>query len=247
MKENKYNDEIFFNKYSQMERSKNGLSASAEWHEVKKLLPDLKDKNILDLGCGYGWHCRYFSENNASSIIGIDISNKMLKKALEINNLDNIVYINTPIEEIYFPEDSFDIVISSLVLHYIEDLDMIFSNINIFLKDKGNFIFSIEHPVFTAYGNQDWFYNENGEKLHWPVDNYFINGKRETIFLGEKIIKYHRSLTNVIQLLIKNNFNIVNIVEPAPSDEMLELFPDLIYEFKRPMMLIISAENKKSL
>lgn len=55
MKENKYDNENFFIKYSQMERSKKGLQGAGEWHELKKILPDFQDKTVLDLGCGYGW------------------------------------------------------------------------------------------------------------------------------------------------------------------------------------------------
>ena len=54
MKENKYDDEIFFEKYSQMDRSKKGLTGAGEWHELKKMLPDFKGKKVLDLGCGFG-------------------------------------------------------------------------------------------------------------------------------------------------------------------------------------------------
>lgn len=81
MKQNKYDDDIFFNKYSNMSRSKNGLEGAGEWHELKKMLPNFKDKRVLDLGCGFGWHCRYAVENDAKSVIGIDISQKMLSEA----------------------------------------------------------------------------------------------------------------------------------------------------------------------
>ena len=56
MKENKYDNNIFFEKYSQMERSKEGLAAAGEWETLKSILPDLKGTRMLDLGCGYGWH-----------------------------------------------------------------------------------------------------------------------------------------------------------------------------------------------
>ena len=46
---------------------------------LKKLLPDFKDKRVLDLGCGYGWHCIYAMEHGASSVVGVDISHKMLE------------------------------------------------------------------------------------------------------------------------------------------------------------------------
>ncbi len=63
-----------------MDRSKNGLEgAGGEWHELKNMLPDFKDKRVLDLGCGFGWHCRYAVENGARSVIGIDISQKNVK------------------------------------------------------------------------------------------------------------------------------------------------------------------------
>ena len=59
MKENKYDDLLFFQKYSQMGRSQNGLDGAGEWHKLKKMLPDFSGKTVLDLGCGYGWHCKY--------------------------------------------------------------------------------------------------------------------------------------------------------------------------------------------
>ena len=79
MKENKYDNENFFIKYSQMERSKKGLQGAGEWHELKKILPDFQDKTVLDLGCGYGWHCKYVIDNGARYVLGIDISKKCWK------------------------------------------------------------------------------------------------------------------------------------------------------------------------
>ena len=79
MKENKYDDDIFFQKYSQMSRSQQGLAGAGEWETLRKLLPDFKDKRVLDLGCGYGWHCIYAMEHGASSVVGVDISHKMLE------------------------------------------------------------------------------------------------------------------------------------------------------------------------
>ena len=54
MKENKYDDERFFQKYSQMLRSQKGLQGAGEWSELQKILPDFNGKQVLDLGCGYG-------------------------------------------------------------------------------------------------------------------------------------------------------------------------------------------------
>ena len=65
MKENKYDDPAFFNQYKSMARSQGGLAAAGEWHELKKLLPDFNGKRVLDLGCGFGWHCRYAVEHGA--------------------------------------------------------------------------------------------------------------------------------------------------------------------------------------
>lgn len=77
MKQNKYDEDAFFQNYSKMERSVRGLDAPGEWHEPQTLLPDLKDKRVLDLGCGFGWHCRYAREQQANSVIGIDLSEKI--------------------------------------------------------------------------------------------------------------------------------------------------------------------------
>lgn len=243
MKENKYDNEVFFEKYLEMPRSKEGLMAAGEWHELKKMMPDFKDKRVLDLGCGFGWHCIYAASNGARSVVGVDISKKMLEVAKSKTDSELIKYICMPMEDIDFEEDSFDVVISSLALHYVKSFEDVLSKIKKCLVKGGDFVFSVEHPAFTAEGNQEWYYDNDGNKLHWPVDNYYKEGIRRANFLGEEVIKYHKTLTTYINSLIKMGFEITGVVEPMPEKRLLDAVPGMKDELRRPMMLLISARK----
>lgn len=240
---NIYDHPAFFDKYSQMNRSKEGLAGAGEWETLKKVMPDFTDKTVLDLGCGYGWHCNYAIEHGAKSVIGIDQSEKMLEIAKEKFNSPKIIYMKNNIEAIHFPKSSFDIVISSLALHYVKNYDRLIQELKDIMKPRGQLIFTVEHPVFTAYGSQDWHYNENGEILHFPVDNYYVEGKREAVFLGTKMTKYHRTLTTYLDTLVQHGFQLQRVLEPEPVEKRLT-DGSLNNEMRRPMMLIISAFKK---
>ncbi|NIG55888.1 bifunctional 2-polyprenyl-6-hydroxyphenol methylase/3-demethylubiquinol 3-O-methyltransferase UbiG [Chitinophaga sp. Cy-1792] len=241
MKENKYDDPQFFGAYSNMNRSQKGLEGAGEWHALKAMLPSFTGKTVLDLGCGFGWHDRYAIEQGATAVTGVDISEKMLARAREINGLPGISYIRQPIEDIHFPDGSFDMVISSLAFHYIAAFDALCEKVAHCLRPGGNFVFSVEHPVFTAAGKQDWYYAADGSILHWPVDHYFSEGERQTVFLGTQVTKYHRTLTTYLQTLISKGFTIQQVVEPQPDEAMLKAFEGMENELRRPMMLLISA------
>lgn len=244
MKQNKYDEDKFFKKYIQMDRSIKGLAGAGEWQTLKKMLPDFTGKRVLDLGCGLGWHCKYAADNGAVTVVGIDISEKMLNLARKKNTTPSINYNCLAVEDIDFPPDSFDIVISSLAFHYIKDFEKVCISIRNCLSKGGDFVFSVEHPIFTASEHQQWYTNEKGQNLHWPVDNYFFEGKRRTIFLGEEVIKYHKTLTTYLNTLIKTGFEITQIVEPTPPEEMLEDIKSMTDELRRPMMLLVSAKRK---
>lgn len=243
MKENKYNDETFFSKYAAMSRSKEGLKGAGEWSELQKILPDFPNKKVLDLGCGYGWHCKYAVENGANKVIGIDISDKMLEIAKEKNSDKKIDYRCEAMEDLNFPKETFDIILSSLAFHYIQDFESLVSNIAKWIRKGGEFVFSVEHPVFTSYGIQDWYYDVDGKILHFPVDNYYYEGQREALFLGEYVTKYHRTLTTYLNTLLQNGFEFQYIIEPQPPEEMLGI-DEMKDEMRRPMMLLISVKKK---
>lgn len=243
MKENKYDDDHFFNQYSQMSRSVEGLKGAGEWHVLKQMLPDFNGKRVLDLGCGFGWHCQYAVEHGAAFALGIDISEKMLEEARKKNSSPLIEYRCMAIEDFEYSPDRFDIVISSLTFHYLESFADICSKVNRCLTAGGDFVFSVEHPIFTAYGSQDWQYGERGEKLHWPVDRYFTEGVRKATFLETEVVKFHKTLTTYVNGLIRQGFEITGLVEPEPDEAMLDI-PGMRDELRRPMMLIVSATKK---
>lgn len=243
MKENKYDDDIFFEKYSQMERSVKGLKGAGEWKTLEALLPDLRGKRVLDLGCGYGWHCIYAAEHGADSVVGVDISRKMLEVAGKKTSYANVEYICSPIEDLELEPGSFDVVLSSLAFHYIGDYEGVVEKVVSLLREDGYFLFSVEHPVFTAYGSQDWYYNEEGHILHFPVDNYYYEGRRNALFLGEEVVKYHRTLTTYLNTLLRKGLCIRRFVEPQPPEELLEQ-PGMKDEMRRPMMLIVLVQKQ---
>ena len=243
MKENKYDSEVFFEKYSQMLRSRKGLQGAGEWSELQKILPDFRGKRVLDLGCGYGWHCKYAADHQAKSVLGTDISQKMLRRAEEINAAPQIEYRCAAMEDLSFPAQTFDVVLSSLAFHYVEAFEPLVGEISNWLTPGGSLVFSVEHPVFTAYGTQDWYYDEAGEILHFPVDNYYYEGRRDAVFLGERVVKYHRTLTTYLNTLLEHGCVLQHVIEPQPPEEMMEL-DGMRDEMRRPMMLLVSAVKK---
>lgn len=243
MKQNKYDDAEFFSEYEKMSRSVNGLDGAGEWPLLKELIPDLYNKKMLDLGCGFGWHCLYAREQKASSVVGVDISEKMLQKAREMTDDPAISYIKMPIEDIDFLNSQFDVVISSLAFHYIQSFESVCKKVYDSLKSGGAFVFSVEHPIFTCRDEQDWYYDDQGERLHWPVDNYKIETERNTTFLTENVIKYHRSLSTYINNIIHAGFKINAVKESMATEEMINDAPEMKDENRRPMFLIISAEK----
>lgn len=243
MKQNKYDDARFFAAYETMPRSVKGLEAAGEWHVLKEMLPDLRHKSVLDLGCGFGWHCRYALEQGASSVTGVDISENMLQKARELTNDAAITYVRMPIEDIDFAGGSFDVVISSLAFHYIEPFQTVCEKVYACLKPGGSFVFSVEHPIFTARSEQDWHTDEDGNRLHWPVDQYQHEGMRETSFLTDNVIKYHRTIGTYLNDLIGAGFAVKAVKEPLPSEELLRTVPGMSDETRRPMFMIVSAQK----
>lgn len=237
MKENRYDDDDFFSSYALMERSMKGLDGAAEWESLEKLFPSLGGKDVLDLGCGYGWHAKYMAEKGARSVLATDISEKMLERAMETNNDERVEYRNVAMEDLDLPPASFDFVLSSLAMHYVEDYEGMVGKIHSALRKGGTFLLSVEHPLFTAGGSEEWICDESGKILHFPVDNYFVEGKRDSIFLGKHIGKYHRTLTTYVSVPLSLGFMLNALVEPMPPERFL---PDLKDELRRPMMLFLS-------
>ena len=161
------------------------------------------------------------------------------KEALE----EIVTYLHDSIEDAEFPAESFEVVLSSLALHYVASFEAVAQKVHACLTKGGSFVFSVEHPIFTAYGSQDWYYDAGGKILHFPVDNYFYEGERQAIFLGEPVTKYHKTLTTYLNGLLENGFELLHVVEPQPPAHMLSI-AGMKDELRRPMMLIVSARKK---
>lgn len=241
MTRNVYDDPSFFASYAKMARSTGGLEAAGEWPAFRALLPDLRGKRVLDLGCGYGWHCRYAREQQARSVVGVDLSAKMIARARADTNDSAIEYLQLAIEDISFPAGAFDVVLSSLALHYVEQFATVYQKVHHCLVDEGAFVLSVEHPIFTALATQDWYYGEHGERLHWPVDQYQDEGPRETRFLGHAVVKYHRTVATYLNALLDSGFTLTRLSEPQPTRAMMNTSPSMRDETRRPMFLLIAA------
>lgn len=241
---NEYDNDCFFQAYAQMPRSKEGLSAAGEWHQLAPLFPPLEGKRVLDLGCGYGWHCKFAAGQGAVEVLGIDLSRKMLEEAERRNGGSGITYRLCGIEAYEYPQDAWDCVLSNLALHYIADPEGVFQKVYRTLRPGGTFLFNIEHPVFTAGVGQDWIYTEDGRPQYWPVDNYFLPGERETHFLGCRVVKQHHTLTQILMGLLRSGFALTAAEEAEPPAGMMHI-PGMADELRRPMMLLVKASVKK--
>jgi SAM-dependent methyltransferase len=240
MAQNIYDDPEFFAGYARFDRSMQGLAGMPEWPSLRALLPDPKGLRIVDLGCGYGWFCRWAAENGAAGVLGLDVSEKMLERARSFPANARISYARADLEQLELPPESFDLAYSSLAFHYAEDAARLFRTIRAALAPGGRLVFSTEHPIYMAPRRADWITGPDGRKS-WPVDSYQMEGQRTTDWLAPGVVKYHRTLGTTLNTLMAQGFAIRHVEEWGPTDAQIEARPDLAQERERPMFLLIAA------
>ncbi|MDH7796881.1 SAM-dependent methyltransferase [Beijerinckia sp. GAS462] len=243
MVQNIYDQSDFFEGYSHLARSTGGLEAAPEWPILRAMLPPVKGLRIVDLGCGYGWFCRWAQAQGAAHVLGLDLSEKMLARAREMSSGAAIVYERADLEQLALPSEAFDLAYSSLALHYLEDARRLFATVHQALVPGGRFVFSTEHPIFMAPTRQGWAKDAEGRRI-WPLDRYSVEGPRTTDWLAKGVLKYHRTVATTLNLLIGAGFSIARVEEFAPTAEQIEAQPDLQEELDRPMFLLVSAKRQ---
>ncbi len=242
MAQNIYDDEEFFAGYSRLGRSIEGLDGAAEWPALRAMLPDMRGLKVLDLGCGFGWFCRWARAQGAAAVLGIDVSERMLARAEASTQDTAIIYTRADLERLDLPSASFDLVYSSLAFHYIADLERLMSEMHRSLLPGGSLVFSVEHPIYTAPADPRWLLDPAGRKS-WPVNGYLCEGARSIDWLTRGVIKQHRPLATYIDMLLQLGFVLCRIEEWGPTEAQIASRPELADERQRPMFLLVSARR----
>lgn len=194
------------------------FNTNLEMPTTLKLLENVKNKKILDLGCGPGFYTKILNENGAK-IKGIDISEESIKIAQKENPSIELK-VGDITKKLPFKNSEFDIVLSSLVLDHIENWNPVFKEVNRVLKKGGMFIFSTYNPVVFKVKRKKWFFkkireyygyfDENMVKEHW----------------GKEIIEHHHKTYGTrIRFIVNNGFEIIDYEDSFPSKESEIIYP----------------------
>jgi SAM-dependent methyltransferase len=242
--QNIYDNPDFFAGYKNLRDTQSGLNEVLEQPALRALLPALSGLAVLELGCGMGQFARYCAEQDAAKVVGVEVSEKMLEVARAENSPEGVTYLHAAIETVELPPAHFDLAVSSLALHYIEDYADAVRRVHSWLKPGGIFVFSVEHPIATAKAVMDgWVRDEAGNKTHWPVDDYGTEGHRTQHWFVDGVVKYHRRLSTLLNGLTDAGFVIERVEEPETLPDALAQRPSLADESRRPPFLLVRARR----
>jgi 2-polyprenyl-3-methyl-5-hydroxy-6-metoxy-1,4-benzoquinol methylase len=197
-----------------------------------KQLGDIEGLRILDAGCGNGYLSRQLAKKGAE-VVGVDFSRHFIsycKRKEKENPLGCNFYHGSLTDLSFLSSESFDLVVSNVVMVDVQDYKTAFKEINRVLKPKGRFVWSNLHPVFGSF-NQIFYrlpYDtpRNEEKLFAVLDRYFDSG---AILMSwgdiKPIWQFDRTLQEYSQALKKAGFLIGEIIEPKPSLNIIQENP----------------------
>jgi 2-polyprenyl-3-methyl-5-hydroxy-6-metoxy-1,4-benzoquinol methylase len=245
MAQNIYDDPAFFAGYSEFPRSRDGLSATSEWPAFRALLPTIVGKRVIDLGCGFGQLSRWMAEQGGQSVHGYDLSEKMLERAVRETRSPAVKYDRADLETLKLKPHSAELVVSSMALHYLHDFERVATTVYDALMPNGDFVFSVEHPIYAARAEPEWIETANGERA-FAITGYSVEGKRVTNWIADGVVKYHRTIATMLNTLHDIGFEFVALNEWRPTAAELEKRPDWQDELHRPMFLLVSVHKPET-
>lgn len=238
MKQNIYDDATFFAKYLDYRKSSKCLNSALEQPYLHRLLPELKGKRILDIGSGMGVFSRYAIEQGASFVLGLDISSRMCLQATTLlKGLENVRIINSAIEDFNWEGEPFDLIVSSLALHYVTRLEETIKKTASWLRTDGYYVVSVNHPFYTAS------LPETNTNAPTNEGNYWRRGTRVQHLLGTEVVKYHETLEGYFQCFQSAGLQITSIKDLSPFQIGLDSWEGDEGLTQRPVFMLIKARK----
>jgi len=205
---------------------------------VLELLGPVRGLRILELGCGDGQFARYLLAEGCAAYTGIDASTRMVALAQQALAGTAGAVQRTRIEHFAAPPASVDLVVSRLALHYVDDVRPVFERARQALRPGGRLLFSVEHPVITSC-DRGW--DQRGPRADWLVDDYFVSGRRETAWLGGRVVKFHRTVEQYVTLVQDAGFILERLREPGPERARFTSEAEFRRRQRSPLFLLLAA------
>ena len=196
------------------------------------LVPKLKNKTVLSLGCGSGEDSNHLKKLGARSSMGIDLSRSLINIAKQ--SYTNCEFRVMNMEKLNFPKASFDFVYSSLAIHYLKDWSKVFEGVYKVLKPKSYFLFSCAHPVRTAMVMIDNTDEKQVRRLEiikfkqpkrLAITGDYLNRRKLVDGLGTlaMVTTWHKVIGEIIGEANQAGFVVEKFVEPRPLEAMKKI------------------------
>ncbi|WP_167958088.1 class I SAM-dependent DNA methyltransferase [Anaerosporobacter faecicola] len=240
--------------YEEFTEGKESYSYRIEWPCIQRMLPELKGKNVLDLGCGTGRFSFLFEDKEPSVVDGIDLSEQMLTlaKTKSLVRKSKVHFIQGDITNVSdYVDKTYDLVFSSTTLHYIQNLQQFFKQLSLVMNEAGIGILSLMHPIYTSQYPID----QNGKfprDEEWNVrylDTSLRSYMQPWIEYNDSVEKflsssYHHTFSDYFNAIINTGFQILQVEEPKPPIEWKERYPERYDSFiETPSYLIIKIKK----
>ncbi|MEW1960732.1 class I SAM-dependent methyltransferase [Kineococcus sp. NPDC059986] len=201
---------------------------------------DLGGLAVLDLGCGDAHFGLVALQAGARSYLGVDNSRAMLEQARQVLTGTEAHVQHSSIEELQLPDGTFDLIVSRMALHHVEDLDSVLSACRRWVVPSGRVVFTVLHPVLTSPISVP---PSTERRTDWTVDDYFSTGARQRSWMGSRVTWYHRTLENYVTSLAANGFALSQLRECAPEPQRFVDAddPELARRRRVPMFLLLAA------
>lgn len=202
-------------------------------------LGDVFGKKILDIGCGEGGYSRELTKKGAT-VTAVDCAKDLIDYSISKADEEKLTiyhYLRNSNNLYDISDNTFDIVLSSMMLMDCEDFEGTIQEITRVLKPSGILFASISHPCFT--GKDIRWQNIGGERKFFVEDYFYPVEWKELIASNFRtpVIFRHRTLQDYIKTFVKCGLTIIDLSEPIPSEEQKKMSARLTRLQKVPMFL----------
>jgi SAM-dependent methyltransferase len=237
-----YDDDQVFATYMRHRGRDETPNDTLEKPDLLDLIGSAVGLRVLDLGCGDAQIGKELLVAGSRSYLGVEPSQNMVEVARETLSGTSGQVEAATIEAWAYPPEAFDLVISRLALHYVDDVAATFRQVSRTLVSGGRFVFSVEHPVLTSC---DRGLAPGTKRQDWIVDDYHVSGKRVTNWMGQDVVKYHHTIEAYFTALVGAGFVVEGLREGRPRRELFQREETYRRRLRIPIPLVMAARKPR--